>query len=131
MRLRDRFGDSGLTGILIAFIETDELHIDNWLISCRVLGRGVEQLMLSAAVDFARGAGCRQIIGEYIPTAKNQQVADIYSRFGFDLAESQSSGARVYRANPKALNIPKPVYIKTTDSTQMLQAQASSAGPEV
>ncbi len=52
MRLKDRFGDNGITEILIAFVEDGRLRIDNWLLSCRVLGRRVEDAMLAAAPRF-------------------------------------------------------------------------------
>ena len=54
MRLKDRFGDNGITGILIAFVEQDTLRIDNWLISCRVLGRGVEDAIAGGGTHVRR-----------------------------------------------------------------------------
>jgi FkbH-like protein len=90
MRLKDRFGDNGITGVLIAFIEDGNLRIDNWLLSCRVLGRRVEDAMLSAAMDFAAAHGCEYAIGEYIPTAKNAQVSGIFERYGFEKYGSQT-----------------------------------------
>jgi predicted enzyme involved in methoxymalonyl-ACP biosynthesis len=56
------------------------VHIDTWLMSCRVLGRRLDELMFAAVT---RHAGSRKIMGEFLPTAKNSQVADLYPRLGF------------------------------------------------
>jgi len=80
MRVTDRFGDSGLTGILIAVQQGEDLYIDTWLMSCRVLGRRLDEVMFASVV---RHAASRRIVGEFIPTAKNGQVADLYPRLGF------------------------------------------------
>jgi predicted enzyme involved in methoxymalonyl-ACP biosynthesis len=63
--------------------EPDALVIDNWLMSCRVLGRMMEHFMLAVAVEQCRAAGVRHLYGEYLPTAKNAQVADLLPRLGF------------------------------------------------
>jgi FkbH-like protein len=95
MRLKDRFGDNGITGILIAFVEGDTLRIDNWLISCRVLGRRVEDAMLAAALTFAAGCKCDFVLGEYIPTAKNGQVSGIFEKYGFERQSGQNFRCRL------------------------------------
>jgi FkbH-like protein len=98
LHLWDRFGDSGITGVLMASPLDDALSIDAWLISCRVLGRGVEDAMMAAVWNFARGAGYKALIGNYAPTAKNKQVAGLYDRMGFRLAREEEDGRRTYRA---------------------------------
>jgi FkbH-like protein len=95
MRLKDRFGDSGITGILIALVENDTLRIDNWLISCRVLGRRVEDAMLAAALAFAADRHCEFALGEYIPTAKNGQVSGIFEKYGFEKYGEQTFRCRI------------------------------------
>lgn len=97
MRLRDRFGDNGLTGVLIGAIEGDVLRIHTWLISCRVLGRRVEELMLAATIAEARRRGARWVAGEYRPTAKNAQVCDLYPRLGFEPLQTFPDGRATYR----------------------------------
>jgi FkbH-like protein len=82
MRASDRFGDSGLTGVLIAIPEGDGLRVETWLMSCRVLGRRLEEAMFAALVRYAAENRYTHITGEYIPTAKNSQVADLYIRLG-------------------------------------------------
>ncbi len=84
MRLHDRFGDNGISGILVAVREGRSYRIDQWLLSCRVLGRRVEDVMLTALLRHAAGQGATEAIGEYLPTAKNSQVAGLYPKFGFE-----------------------------------------------
>jgi FkbH-like protein len=82
MRAGDRFGDSGLAGVLIAIPEGGGLRVDTWLISCRVLGRRLDEVMFAALVRYAAENHYTDVTGEYIPTAKNGQVADLYARLG-------------------------------------------------
>ncbi len=82
--LADKFGDNGL--IAVAILEKrshDELFIDTWFMSCRVLKRGMEAFTLHTLVAAARAHGYAQLVGEYIPTAKNAMVAEHYSGLGF------------------------------------------------
>lgn len=84
LTLEDKFGDNGLISIIILNLEDqDVLFIDTWLMSCRVLKRGMEQFVLNTIVDFAIDKGFSKIKGEYIPTAKNQMVENHYDNLGF------------------------------------------------
>jgi FkbH-like protein len=84
LRLLDRFGDNGVIAIVIGKLHDDsDLLIDTWLMSCRVLGRQVEQGTLTILADQARGLGARRLIGEYRPTAKNGMVREHYQKLGF------------------------------------------------
>ena len=91
IRLKDRFGDNGVISLAVGEIRGEELHIILWLMSCRVLKRGVEDLMLDTLVDSAKKSGCRKLIGYYYPTAKNSMVKELYSRFGFTLISQDES----------------------------------------
>ncbi len=82
-RLEDKFGDNGLISVIIGEKRGDELHILLWLMSCRVLKRGMEENMLDALVSKAQVAGCRKLVGYYYPTKKNKMVANMYETFGF------------------------------------------------
>lgn len=82
-RLRDRFADHGLIGILLAEMADREWTVDTWLMSCRVIGRGVEAFMLRDIVKGARRSGAERLRAHYIPTAKNKLVEDLLPRFGF------------------------------------------------
>ncbi len=82
--LVDKFGDNGLICIVILKKESpDTLFIETWLMSCRVLKRGMEQFTLNTLVAAAREGGFRYLAGEYLPTAKNEMVKDHYARLGF------------------------------------------------
>lgn len=82
--LNDRFGDHGLIAVVVMRpIDSESLLVDTWLMSCRVLKRGMECFTLNRMVEKARARGYRRIVGEYIPTAKNGMVAHHYSDLGF------------------------------------------------
>jgi len=84
LRLQDRFADHGLVSLMIAERKGDALDIDSWLMSCRVIGRTVESLMLSHLCQKAHEMECTKLRGTYIPTDKNQLVEDIYPKYGFE-----------------------------------------------
>ena len=81
--LADRFGDNGLISVLLARVQDDALQIDTWLMSCRVLKRGVEPFLLNHLCLAARERGLSVIRGEYIPSPKNSLVRDHYAGLGF------------------------------------------------
>jgi FkbH-like protein len=84
LRLTDRFGDNGIIAVVIAkLIEENTLLIDSWLMSCRVLGRQVEETTLNILASEARTLGARNLIGEYRPTPKNGIVKEHYAKLGF------------------------------------------------
>jgi len=82
-KLSDRFGDNGLISIVLGRCEQDVLHIDLWLMSCRVLKRDMELAMLDTLVEHARTANLMTLRGYYLPTSKNAMVADHYEKLGF------------------------------------------------
>ncbi|HEV2578972.1 MAG TPA: HAD-IIIC family phosphatase [Acidobacteriaceae bacterium] len=82
-KLSDRFGDNGLVSVILGRREYHLLHLDLWLMSCRVLKRDMELAMLDAIVQNAFEAGVRVIQGYYLPTKKNGMVADHYEKLGF------------------------------------------------
>jgi FkbH-like protein len=82
--LEDNFGDNGLISIIILKKEDkDKLFIDTWLMSCRVLKRGMENFILNTIVNSTKSHGFKYLKGEYIPTAKNEMVKDYYKNLGF------------------------------------------------
>lgn len=81
--LEDRFGDYGLISAVILEKRFPALFIDTWIMSCRVLARGVECLVLNEIVRSAQQYNFRAIVGEYLPTAKNKIVKDLYRDLGF------------------------------------------------
>jgi FkbH-like protein len=96
-RLADRFGDNGLISVFCGRREGNELWIDEWLMSCRVLQRGVEQLLCNYVVEKARSMGITSLWGVYIPTPKNQMVRDHYLTLGFAPTGQQSNGTSHWR----------------------------------
>jgi FkbH-like protein len=84
VRLKDSFGDNGIIALLIGKLNAEcGFEIDTWLMSCRVLGRQVEEACLNLILEGARQLGANRIIGKYRPTAKNGMVRDLYPRLGF------------------------------------------------
>jgi FkbH-like protein len=93
LRLTDRFGDNGVIAIVIGRLQADRsLYIDTWLMSCRVLGRQVEPTTLNLIAGQAVRLGARRLVGEYIPTKKNEMVRDHYARLGFTVTEATAAG---------------------------------------
>lgn len=97
VRLVDRFGDNGMVGVAILRPESDAMAIDSWLMSCRVLGRRLEEAVLAELAAAARARGAVALIGRYRPTAKNAMVADHYARLGFTLVASHADGGSDWR----------------------------------
>jgi len=86
--LEDKFGDNGLICVIILKkLDQEALFVDTWLMSCRVLKRGMENFTLHTIVSYARENGFKRIIGQYLPTAKNSMVAEHYPRLGFVKSE--------------------------------------------
>lgn len=81
--LSDKFSEYGIICCIILKKNGADCFVDTWLMSCRVLKRGVEDLAFNAVVATAREMGCEQIIGEYIPTKKNKMVEKFYQGLGF------------------------------------------------
>ncbi len=88
VRVTDRFGDNGLVSVVIGRRDGDAVELDTWLMSCRVLGRKVEDAVLHAVAEKALAAGAHRLIGRYRPTAKNGLVRDMYPRLGFAAADA-------------------------------------------
>jgi FkbH-like protein len=88
VRLADRFGDHGLISVVILREAGDEIEIDTWLMSCRVLKRQVEDEVLNQIVRYAQSRGGARIRGVYLPTAKNGMVREHYPQMGFSLLSS-------------------------------------------
>ncbi len=92
-RLKDKYGDNGLISVLIGDIRENELHIEVWLMSCRVLKREMETAMLDALIEECKKKKIEKIYGYYIKTNKNKMVENLYGDLGFkvvDKTEEQS-----------------------------------------
>jgi predicted enzyme involved in methoxymalonyl-ACP biosynthesis len=95
--LADRFGDNGMISVVICReTHPHEWEIDTWLMSCRVLARGVENMVLREILRHAREKRITRLTGLYRPTARNGMVKDLYSRFGFSRTDLASDGATAW-----------------------------------
>jgi FkbH-like protein len=98
-KLTDKFGDNGIVSILIGRIDgkdKDELHMELWLMSCRVLKRDMEYAMMDTLVQKAQASGIRKIVGYYYPTTKNAMVKDFYGKQGFTKIREDAQGNTVW-----------------------------------
>jgi FkbH-like protein len=94
-RLVDKFGDNGLISVVAGHIDASDagvLHVDLWLMSCRVLKRGVETFDMERLLAFCRDRGVTRIMGRYIPTPKNKLVESHYDALGFSRVETDAEG---------------------------------------
>jgi FkbH-like protein len=92
-RLKDSFGDSGMISVVICRKETKRWRIDTWLMSCRVLGRMIEDAILNKLAIDARKAGAETLVGRFRPTEKNRLVERHYEKLGFALVQKDSDGS--------------------------------------
>jgi FkbH-like protein len=93
VRLADIFGDNGMISVIICRPgEAGVWEIDTWLMSCRVLGRKVEHMVLREVLEHARAAGIHKLAGTYRPTEKNKLVVDHYAKLGFNKVREEESG---------------------------------------
>ncbi|SPU49421.1 FkbH domain [Bordetella trematum] len=83
-RVSDKYGDSGLTGVISAEVRDGVCHVSDFVMSCRVMGRGVERLMLCAVVEFAQSKGAGRVVCEFLPTERNQPMRDFLDQSGME-----------------------------------------------
>jgi len=97
----DKFGDNGITGCTIV----DNGHIDTFLLSCRVLGKGIEYAFLKSVLGILRNIGLNEICASYLPTLKNAQVSEFYDKFGFTCLAKNEDGSKNYCLNLKEADL--------------------------
>jgi len=97
-RLVDRLGDNGMIGVVIARLTDPGTYaIETWLMSCRVLGRGVETAVLTVLADVAIQAGAHRLVGRYRPSPKNAMVRGHYPGLGFTPLATEADGTETFR----------------------------------
>lgn len=96
IRLKDHFGDAGIIGVAILNYMEDHAIIDAFLLSCRVIGRGIEDVSLKLCMEQAKSLGKQEIHGLYIKTRKNDIASDFYQKRGFSLMY-QGKNETMYR----------------------------------
>ena len=93
VRLMDIFGDNGMISVVICRPGGDRIwDIDTWLMSCRVLGRRVEHMVLREILEHARTTGIQKLTGTYRPSDRNKLVVDHYAKLGFAKVREEDSG---------------------------------------
>ena len=83
LELSDRFGSEGIVGVAVMSERDGDWGIDTFLLSCRVIGRTVEQAFLAFISAEAKRSGARRLVGRYLPTPRNSCVAELYPSLGF------------------------------------------------
>jgi len=116
LALRDRFGDQGIVGVLLACPgdSTETLHVDSFLLSCRALGRGAELALWSELLRRASANGFRRLTAEYIASAKNAQVADLYDRLGMVRLREDANRCSYELSLPSSAPMPGWIAVNET-----------------
>jgi len=116
VRLADIFGDNGMISVVICRPgEPAVWEIDTWLMSCRVLGRRVEHMVLREMLEHARMAGIEKLFGTYRPTDRNALVLDHYAKLGFTKIAEESTGLTRWELIVECAG-PEPAPMKVVSS---------------
>ncbi|HVH68738.1 MAG TPA: HAD-IIIC family phosphatase [Gemmatimonadales bacterium] len=112
--VRDRFGDNGIVGVLMASPNDGALEIDTLLLSCRVIGRCVETAMLAFLCGEAARRGLREVRGRIVPTSKNPPVRDLFAQHGFERVAERDSGETSWSLPLARGGVMWPAWMKVT-----------------
>jgi FkbH-like protein len=110
-KLSDKFGDNGIVSVVVGKVNADTLHIELWLMSCRVLKRDFEYTMLNELVKVCQGRGIKTIVGYYYKTSKNAMVKNLFGDFGFTLKNLDENENSVWELDVNSYT-QKPSTIK-------------------
>lgn len=127
IRTGDRFGDNGLVGAVFTRREGADLHLDNFVLSCRVFARGVEQSCLAAVLRHARRTGAARVLASYRPTAKNGGVRDLYPRYGFTQVGAEPDSGVLYFRHDLATITAVPEHVELFDQLAITAHSEDSA----
>ena len=105
LSVRDKFGDSGITGLCIVEIFDNSANINSLLLSCRILGKDIESAFLSCVLKELKNAGMMRVTAMYIPASKNEQVKDFYEKQGFILDNEDMQHTKYYSLDMASKNI--------------------------
>lgn len=111
LKLKDRFGDYGIIGVAIIKHLSDSSEIDTFLLSCRAIGRGVEDVLLGESIELSRKLHKKSVCGWYVKTKRNWQVADFYKKHNFCVIEKNDTGT-FYRLDTTQQCNNSPEYFK-------------------
>lgn len=107
--LKDRFSNYGIISCIILKMTDQACFIENWVMSCRVLKKTVENYVIVKVVEAALKRNCEQVIGEYIPSKKNAMVSNLFEQLGFELTE-ETNGVKQYVLAKEQMNKYKQIY---------------------
>ena len=111
LSVKDKFGDSGLTGVAIVSYADGKGKIDDFLMSCRLMGRNIEFSFVDYMMSFLKEHGCRTVESQYIPTQKNKPVSYFFEKCGFPVV-FEKEGEKKYALAISDYNINNIDYIK-------------------
>lgn len=117
LSIEDRFGEYGWTGlVLVDPKEVEKLwRIDTLLLSCRVLGKGIENAVLALLQqELSKRGSNAELGGEYIPSSKNKQTQDFYQKNGFVITETSTTLTRFQLASDQVISMPSHIQLKTS-----------------
>jgi len=112
--VNDKFGNAGLTGVAVIRYVDSTAIVENFFMSCRVIGRGIETSIWSCIVAHGIKRGCTELRAEFVPSAKNAQVADFFDRLGIPLEKENTEGTRYYRISLVDFTAPTNSWIEMT-----------------
>ena len=111
LSVKDKFGDSGLTGVAIVSYSDGKGMIDDFLMSCRVMGRNIEFAFMDYIIEFLKSKGCEEVTAHFIPTMKNKPVSDFYDKVGLPV-EEKVDGTKKYQMSISDYKLKNINYIK-------------------
>jgi FkbH-like protein len=123
--VRDRFGDFGLVAVAVLRRTPGALEIEAFLMSCRVLQRGVEHFAMGRVFDLARAEGVDRVVGRFLPTPKNGMVKDLLARMGFQRVPAASAGEEVWILPVEAYVRPR-LFLRERPPVEPASAEAGA-----
>ena len=126
IRLLDQFGDNGIIAIVagVPTPSSQTINLQIWLMSCRVLGRGMEEETLNLIVAEARRLGATRLTGDHIPSAKNGMVRDHYNKLGFSLVTEQPDGTTTWALDLNSF-VPRQTFISSQPPPNLNPTQSA------
>lgn len=111
IKVKDKFGDSGITGAMFLKPNGKSWIIDTLLLSCRILGKGIEEVFVQSVLQKLRSEGIEFVEAVYIPTMKNAQVANFYEKMGFTIVDNKES-LKIYSLDLKKYSVKIKTFYK-------------------
>ena len=123
VNVRDRYGDNGIVGFMMARFDSEALDIETFLLSCRVIGRTVETAMLAFLCQQASRRGIQLLRGRVVPTAKNAPSRDLFLKHAFQKAEGKESGETVWTFDLSKGSVDWPAWINVITGEPAISKQ--------